>query len=352
MFRKLIAALCLSALLACPADAVTGTRRVLLSGGVPTWVKPGANTDNNFAAGQYYGCSLASCFSVARASPKTNLLPSSASGFPYLTVANNIAMITPGLGWLIEESRLNQLLNSTVPATQTTASLGTGTYTLWDNGSGSATMSSGTGTGCGTGVATNGSPVQFTITIAGTCTVTVTGSLNAFQLEAGSFGTSLIVTAAATATRAADAITILGMFDATLRGVQGAVYFETSLLLSNTAGINSRFIGDNGGTELIGRGAGASMVLVSYNGSVQLTDGSPVNWTSLRKSAVRWTPAPARSLVLAGGSISSDANAKNVQTTYYLGATNGNAECVDGYVARVTTSNIAPSDVVFQGNTQ
>src|SRR5882672_754796 len=32
MLRKLIAALCLSALLACPADAVTGTRRVLLSG--------------------------------------------------------------------------------------------------------------------------------------------------------------------------------------------------------------------------------------------------------------------------------------------------------------------------------
>lgn len=34
MLRKLITALCLSALLACPADAVTGTRRVLLSGNV------------------------------------------------------------------------------------------------------------------------------------------------------------------------------------------------------------------------------------------------------------------------------------------------------------------------------
>lgn len=37
MLRKLIAALCLSALLACPADAVTGTRRVLLSGHVALW---------------------------------------------------------------------------------------------------------------------------------------------------------------------------------------------------------------------------------------------------------------------------------------------------------------------------
>lgn len=34
MLRKLIAGLCLAALLACPADALTGTRRVLLSGNV------------------------------------------------------------------------------------------------------------------------------------------------------------------------------------------------------------------------------------------------------------------------------------------------------------------------------
>ena len=92
--------------------------------------------------------------------------------------------------------------------TQTTASLGTGTYTLWVNGSGSATSSAGTATITGAGAATNGTPNVFVVTVAGTVTITVSGSLNAFQCELGTFGTSFIITAGATATRAADVITL------------------------------------------------------------------------------------------------------------------------------------------------
>ena len=66
-------------------------------------------------------------------------------------------------------------------------------------------MSAGTATGCGTGVATNGTPVSFTTSgTAGTCIVTVAGSLNAFQLEKSAYGTSFIITGAATGTRAID----------------------------------------------------------------------------------------------------------------------------------------------------
>jgi hypothetical protein len=119
-----------------------------------------------------------------------------------------VAALTPGSGLSVEEIRTNVLLNSTAPVTQTTASLGTGTYTLWVNGSGSATSSAGTATITGAGAATNGTPNVFAVTVAGTVTITVGGSLNAFQCELGTFGTSFIVTAGATATRAADVITL------------------------------------------------------------------------------------------------------------------------------------------------
>ena len=234
-------------LLLSPAYAQT-PRRVILSGGVPSWVKSGAAADLDFANGRYFGCTLSSCLSITRASQKTNLLPSSASGFAYTTFANNTLAITTGLGLLIEESRTNQLLNSAVPATQTTGSLGTATYTLWVNGSGSATMSAGTGTGCGTGVASQGTPVNFTITVAGTCTVTVSGSLNAFQLEAGAFGTSFIVTTGAAGTRNADNILAAGLLLSTLQGAQGTEYVAANLE-GVTAGAGVPLIeGDNSNT--------------------------------------------------------------------------------------------------------
>src|ERR1700682_3605447 len=194
MFRKFIAAICLSAMLACSAYALTGSRLLLLGGGgIPTWVKAGAASDMDFADGQYYGCSVLTCISVTRALSKTNLIPSSPSGFAYSTVGANMPMVTPTLGLLRENSRTNQLTNSTSPAPQTTGVLAATAQTLWVNGSGSATLSNGTATGCA-GTATNGTPVTFTPT-AGTCVVTIAGSLNAFQLESGTFGTSLIVTA-------------------------------------------------------------------------------------------------------------------------------------------------------------
>lgn len=178
----------------------------------PAWVLAGADLDFDFARGLYYrrGIGVRSgiaMVSVSRASSGTDLLPTSASGFGYTTFGSAVARRT-NLGLLVEEARTNNLLNSAVPATQTTASLATGTYTLWVNGSGSATSSAGTAVGSGFGAATQGTPNVITLTGAGTVVVTVAGSLNAFQLELGAFGTSLIVTAGATATRAADVVTV------------------------------------------------------------------------------------------------------------------------------------------------
>jgi hypothetical protein len=195
-----------------------GIDDVRSAGGVPVWVLNGngvfASLDYDFLNGRYYQTGIqvsgspTNFATVSRASSGTNLLPTSASGATIVTFGSNAARVTSGLGLLVEEARTNLLLNSTVPATQTTGSLNTGAYTLWVNGSGSATMSAGSGTGCGTGAASQGSAVNFTITIAGTCTVAVAGSLNAFQLELGTFGTSMIVTAGVTVARAADVVTV------------------------------------------------------------------------------------------------------------------------------------------------
>lgn len=221
--------------------------------GRPNWVLPTATVDLDFANGRYWTLGATGPLSFSRASVGTNLLPTSPSEASYQTFQSGVARITPGLGLLIEEVRTNFLLNSATPATQTTASLATGTYTLWVNGSGSATMTLGTGVGCGTSSATQGNPISFTLTVAGTCIVTVAGSLNAFQLEPNpgsvSFGTSFIPTGASPVTRAADVASIpvsVGLSYSTY-GI-GTPFApstygnENLLILAATASDSNRFI--------------------------------------------------------------------------------------------------------------
>lgn len=200
--------------------------KALLLGGVPSWVlDPGVVPliDMDFRRALYFGLTP-SGLTCTRASQGTDLLPTSASGASFNTYANLIPRISPGVGLIPEESRTNNLLNSTVPITQTTASLGAATYTLWVNGSGTATPSAGTATITGAAAASQGSPNTFTVTVAGTVVITVAGSLSAFQLETGSFPTSLIVTAGVTANRAQDAIMLPSALFASF--AQGSVCLE------------------------------------------------------------------------------------------------------------------------------
>lgn len=203
------------------AKALTNGEKIALLTGVPGWVPRGngrpADVFFDWYNDRYWKCSNSSCLSLSRASPGTSLLPYSAAGAAYKTFSSGQLRNTPGVGVLIEQVRTQLLLNSTAPVTQTTASLATGTYTLSVNGTGSALASGGTATITGVAAAINGTPNTFTVTVAGTVVVTVTGSLNAFQLELGAFATSLIVSAGATATRAAEIITITGSLLAALQ---------------------------------------------------------------------------------------------------------------------------------------
>lgn len=137
------------------------------------------------------------------------------------------------LGLLMELPRTNYLLNSTVPATQTTGSLAAGDYLLWTEGPGSAAVAGASATITGAGTATEGSCVPFTVTVAGTVTVTKTGTLTAFQLEArlpsvdagNLLPTSLVATAGATVTRGSEQLSLTSAppwFDA----AEGTLYAE------------------------------------------------------------------------------------------------------------------------------
>lgn len=160
------------------------------------------------------------------AGPATDGLYTDAAGSTYNSYATNVPRFING-GLLIEEARTQSLLNTDAPATQTTASLGVGSDTLWVIGTGGATPSAVTATGCtGLARASAGVPVTFACTGAGTILVTVDGTLTRFQLEAGTYPTSYIPRVASAAVRAKDLVSVptAGWLNAT----QGTLITEAS----------------------------------------------------------------------------------------------------------------------------
>lgn len=98
-------------------------------------------------------------------------------------------------------------------------SAGTGDYTLSVEGTAAVTVAAGTATGTGFGQATEGNPVTFNLSVAGTVTLTLNSGTLATdqngnyikQVEKQSFATSFIPTDGATANRTADDAS--GMFE-------------------------------------------------------------------------------------------------------------------------------------------
>lgn len=319
------------------------------------WILPGASIDLDFANNRYLGGTSSSLLSITRASNKTDLLPSSSSGASFNTFTNNNLALTPTKGLLIEESRTNLLLNSQTPITQTTGSLGTGSYTLWVNGSGSALASAGTATITGAASATNGSPNTFSVTAAGTVTITVTGSLNAFQLEAGSFGTSFIVTAGVTATRAADNISPINAFATLINGSADVS------ILAQTGTTSSATVQN---TEILFAGNSTHHWLVSLVSNTTVSARiSPTNITatfgtgsfsasSVIKSGVSYSlSGNAVSTVVNNGTVATGTLVYSGENSPFLGSTGGNSY-YNGYIARVSLWNSKLPDATLKAFTQ
>lgn len=111
-------------------------------------------------------------------------------------------------GLLIEEARTNLVLNSDTLSTQS-VTVANVAHTLSFYGTGTVTLS-GVST-AGPLVGTGAFPTRVTLTftpLAGSLTLTVTGSVRFAQLEAGSFATSYIPTTSASVARSAEIATI------------------------------------------------------------------------------------------------------------------------------------------------
>lgn len=247
--------------------------------------------DADFVANTYLGGTLASLFTVARASANnTDLVPISAQGAAYDTFAANTARRDAN-GLLIEPTRANKFLNSLTPATQT-ITLAVGTQTVWVNGSGSVTVAAGTAVGTGFGVATQGNPLIITITTAGTAVFTVAGSLNTAQNEVGSWGTSLITTAGSAVTRNADAITLTD--PTTLFNLsEGTILFEWQHLADYVTSkvLTSIYIDTNNRLRLLVLGANGAVQLILFSGSGQifsLLSARPVVMNGIYRAAFSW----------------------------------------------------------------
>lgn len=130
-------------------------------------------------------------------------------------VVESVTASGPGAGGTpmlrSEGPSTNDLLHSSAPATQTTASLSNGSYTGWVEGTGSLAFTAGTAVTSGlpcTATAGSTHDCHFSITTAGTIVATVTGTLTAEQLEPLPARTSYIPTVATVVARSADAHSI------------------------------------------------------------------------------------------------------------------------------------------------
>src|ERR1700721_1399986 len=315
---------------------------------------PSPDFDINFLTSAYTGCSsLTNCVSETRAGAgATDLLPASASGAAFTTYSANQVRYTVNNCVLIEEARTNSLLNSTAPATQTTASLGTGTYTLWVNGAGSATSSAGTATGTGFGAAVQGQPNTFVLTIAGTVVVTVSGSLNAFQLENGAFGTSLIITTVAAVTRAIDNVPLAAGPAAPFATITaGTVIVQTNAAESPSGAQTNIVLGNSGNRAVLERQPNIADTLASFwNAASSTLTNAILSWTSRNRTAFAWD-STGRSLNANGGIVTSDGVAPNAVVTTYLGTRLGTSLPANMCIERITIWKVRLTSAQLQSQT-
>jgi hypothetical protein len=153
-------------------------------------------------------------------------------------------------GLLIEESRSNLLLNSLINGTNLSTQLVTTAAvanTLSFYGTGQIVL---TGTSSATVVGTGAYPTRTTLTFtptAGVLTLTVTGTVQYAQLEAGAFATSFIPTAASTVTRSADIATMTSTnFSSWYNATEGTFVATTN---KTTTAVTANYLLANDGTN-------------------------------------------------------------------------------------------------------
>jgi hypothetical protein len=174
------------------------------------------------------------------------------------------------LGLLIEEQRTNLVLNSATLSTQNVTVTAVA-HTLSFYGTGTVTLSGVSTAGPLVGTAVYPTRVSLTFTpTAGTLTLTVSGSVQFAQLEAGAFPTSYIPTVASQVTRSADAASMTGTnFSSWYSQSEGTIYAEGFLNNPASGGAQQRRLADiNDGSNNnrigFGRALSASDFRIQY----------------------------------------------------------------------------------------
>jgi hypothetical protein len=169
-------------------------------------------------------------------------------------------------GLLIEELRTNLLLNSASLSTQS-VEVGASPHTLSFYGTGTVVLS---GTASATVVGLGAYPSRKTHTFtptAGTLTLTVTGTVEYAQLEAGSFATSYIPTTTIVSTRQPDIAVITGTnFSSWFNASEGTFVASYANAPSSIGGIFAANDSDNSGSNRIDFRSGQGQSIISSGG--------------------------------------------------------------------------------------
>lgn len=358
-------------------------RRTSRMTSVPGWILSGASTDLDFADSIYYdgsGGTLSSMISTTRASTGY----AQTAGGILIPFASNVPRITDQ-GLLVEEARTNVVLwnrdltnaawtksNVTAALDQTgadgtansasslTSTAGNGTVLQAITLGSSARFQSAyvkrlTGTGTINMTLDNGATWTAIVPTASWTKLTVPTqtlanptvgfrivtsgdaiAVDFVQNENGAFATSPILTTTASATRAADVITLTGAALAATQGANGWVLAQTNTLVNGT-GTYSPYIvaGDNVNNNTFVRVNTATTSYSKFANTVlNSTLGSGAYNTGRVKTGVTWSAA-GRSLVANNGTVATDASAPTSPTTVYLGSANGTV-LSNGLIERIT----------------
>ena len=184
---------------------------------------------------------------------------------------------------LLEPQRTNLVFPSATASTQTVTTTAQ-SYTLSFDGTGTV-VRSGTSTGTLVGTGANDRVfVTFTAT-AGSLTLTITGSVTNWQLEAGAYSTSLIITTTTAVTRVVDKSSTTGL-GSIIGQTEGTIYVE-----GIAANINADLLGINRSTTnaifITKSNLNAFRVYV-YAGGVGLTFSDPNVNTDFYKLAITY----------------------------------------------------------------
>ena len=249
-------------------------------------------------------------------------------------------------GLLIEESRTNSLLNTDLLSTQI-VTVTAAARTLSFYGTGSVTFS-GTHTAVvsGTGAYPTRTTYTFTPT-AGALTLTVTGTVQYAQLEAGAFATSYIPTTTAALTRNADFAAMTGAnFTDWYNATEGTLLVQSDFLsLQATtqvvASINNSASASSNTITLIKYGAATEFYVV--NGGALQAEIAPSGSVVVNTMYGQSGGYKANAFVAArnGGAVVQDTSG-TIPTVdrLVIGSYFANSSCLNGHVAKLSYYNL------------